>query len=538
MLPATIVVGIVGFYIVTALLGTSIEYLEEHYWLIGPLPDEPFWEALKLPDPALLEWDVILVQGGILTVIMVAAIALMVTQSGLELAIEKDMDVNDELERSGVANVAISALGTPASWVHIPPTAQANERRALHWGFGLLAAALMVVAFLAGPALVSLFPRIIAGGILVFLGIELLKEWLWDSRREMPLVDYAIVIAIVVVVEVFGFIVGFAVGVVAAIIIFVVRYSSQQPIRERLDGGMVHSGRDRPIPDERLLDYHDEKTVILQLQGFIFFGTAYTLYRQVKELMETSERRPSFLVLDMRLVQGMDSSAASTFVKMARLFEDGDAGLVIVPGSADVGRSLEQAELTTDHFEHLHLFEQFDAAIEWCEEQVLMDARTLLQARGTGGGDEDFLEAVFGDMMAALDVQEEFEEVVRLLGERLQPAGSEEGAVLFAQHDENTDLYFIVNGRVAVEKLDFHGDPVRLRTLGRWNIVGELGAFLGYREPFTARVERPGEILALAKADLDALASDDPELSHRLQALTIQLMGSKLAKTTQAMAQP
>ena len=51
-------------------------------------------------------------------------------------------------------------------------------------------------------------------------------------------------------------------------------------------------------------------------------------------------------------------------------------------------------------------------------------------------------------------------------------------------------------------------------------------------------MERPGEILALAKADLDALASDDPELSHRLQALTIQLMGSKLAKTTQAMAQP
>jgi CRP-like cAMP-binding protein len=79
---------------------------------------------------------------------------------------------------------------------------------------------------------------------------------------------------------------------------------------------------------------------------------------------------------------------------------------------------------------------------------------------------------------------------------------------------------------------------VRLRTLGSWNIVGELGAFLGYREPFTARVERPGRILALAKSDLDVLTADDPELTQRLQALTIQLMGSKLAKTTQAVAQP
>jgi len=539
VLPAIIVAGIVGFYAVTALMGTSVDYLRDHHWLIGPLPEEPLWEAVMLPDLGLIEWDVILVQGGILTVIMVSAIALMVTQSGLELAIERDMDVNDELERSGVVNVLISVLGTPASWVHIPSTATAYERKAMHWGFGAVAAGLMLLAFLAGPALIGLFPRFIAGGILVFLGIELLKEWLWDSRREMPAIDYLIVIAIVVVVEVFGFIVGFGVGVVASIIIFVVRYSSQQPVRERLDGGSVHSGRDRPIPDERLLDYHDEKTVILQLQGFIFFGTAYTLYRQVKELMEGPERRPSFLVLDMRLVQGMDSSAASTFVKTAKLFTDGDAGLVIVPGSEDVARSLERAELSTEHFEQLHLFDQFDAAIEWCEEQVLADARTQLQARGKDGADdEEFLDAVFGDMMAALDVQEEFEAVVESLGDRLTPVGSEEGAVLFEQHDENETLFFIVAGRVVVDKLDFHGDPVRLRTLGSWNIVGELGAFLGYREPFTARVERPGRILALAKVDLEALATEDPRLDRRLQALTIQLMGSKLAKTTQSVAQP
>jgi SulP family sulfate permease len=537
VLPTTIVVGIAGLYGVTALMGTSVDYLRDHHWLIGPLPEAPFWEAVTLPDLALVEWDVILAQGGILTLVMVSAIALMVTQSGLELAIERDMDVNDELERSGLVNLVISTTGTPASWVHIPSTATAHDRKAMHWGFGVVAAGLMILAFLAGPALVSLFPRFIAGGILVFLGIELLKEWLWDSRREMPAIDYVIVVAIVAVVEVFGFIPGFAVGVVASIMIFVVRYSSQQPIRDRFDGGSVHSSRDRPIPDERLLDYHDEKTVILQLQGFIFFGTAYTLYRRIKELMEDAEHRPSFLVLDMRLVQGMDSSAASTFVKTARLFGESEAGLVIVPGSETVSRSLEQAELRPEHFEHLHIFERFDAAIEWCEEQVLADARRQLQARGKGSGDEEFLDAVFSDMMAALDVQEEFEDVVGLLRERLQQAGTEEGALLFQQYEENQRLYFIVNGRVVIEKLDFHGDPIRLGSLGPWNIVGELGAFLGYREPFTARVERPGEILALSRDDLVSLSGDDPELARRLQALTIQLMGSKLAKTTRVAAQ-
>jgi SulP family sulfate permease len=321
--------------------------------------------------------------------------------------------------------------------------------------------------------------------------------------------------------------------VVASIIIFVVRYSSQQPVRAQSDGGSVHSGRDRPIPDERLLDHHDERIVILQLQGFIFFGTAYTLYRQVRELIDDADHRPSHLVLDMRLVQGMDSSAASTFAKMARATGEHGVALVMVPGSAAITRTLEQAELTTTEHADVHLFEAFAEAIEWCEEQVLDGAREELKMRGRADSDDALLDAVFNDMMAALDVQEAFEDVVRELGDRLELVEHAVGSVLFTQGDQHDRLYFIVNGVVAVEREDFRGEAVRLRTLGRWNIVGELGAYLGYREPFGAKVERAGDIRSLSKEVIDAVAGDEPELSARLQGLIIELMGSKLAKATQ-----
>ena len=96
----------------------------------------------------------------------------------------------------------------------------------------------------------------------------------------------------------------------------------------------------------------------------------------------------------------------------------------------------------------------------------------------------------------------------------------------------------VEGGVVALEKTDFHGNASRVGTLGRWNIVGELGAFLEYREPYTARVDEPGEILALPPDALAALSAEAPELAHRLQRLAIQMIGSKLEKTSQTLAEP
>ena len=539
VLPAMLVAGIALFYVVVALIEPGLDDLRADHWLIGPLPDEPFWETLMVPTSQLVEWDAILGSlGSILTYVVVAILALLVTASGLELEMERDIDVNAEMERSGLANVIAGFTGAPTSWVIPPSTALASERDALHPLFGAIHGGLLLVVFLAGPALVSLFPRFIAGGLLVFLGVELLAEWIWDTRKEMPLIDLLVVLAIVASVEFFGLLPGVAVGLIASIIIFLVRYSSLQPIRETLDGGSVHSGRDRPIPDERLLGYYDEHILILGLQGYIFFGSAHTVYRTVKEIFDSAEQSPSFLILDMRLVQGIDSSAAAALVKTARLLRDHDADLVIIPGSDSVRQSLHQADIDSDHYEHLHVFDRFADALEWCEDRVLEQARIQLQQRGGGVGEDGFLDAVFTDVMAALDVQEEFEDLVRILRPRMDAVEAADGTALFEQHAENRRLFFIVSGLVALEKTDFHGSPARVGTLGRWNIVGELGAFLEYREPFTARVEQSGEIFALPAGSLTALFTEEPEVSQRLLRLAIQMMGSKLEKTSQTLAEP
>lgn len=537
VLPVMLLAAVAVFYGVVALGAPTLDELRADHWLIGPLPDTPFWEVLTIPDSSLLKADAVWASlGSILTYGVVAVLALLVTASGLELEMRRDIDVNGELQRSGLANLIAGLSGAPTSWVIPPSTALAAEHKALRPVFGVVHAGLLLVVFMIGPAFVSLFPRFIAGGLLVYLGVELLGEWIWDTRREMPLVDLLVVLVIVGTVELAGLLSGVAVGLIASVVIFLVRYSGVKPVRDAVDGGSVHSGRDRPIPDERLLSYYDDETLILSLQGFIFFGSAHTVYSAVKGYYEESEHPPRFLVLDMRLVQGVDSSAASAFVKMARLSGDHDSNLVVASGSQAVTGSLSQAGLDPSRYEHLRVFDRFDDALEWCEDSVLESARVQLRSRGGGSGDDEFLDAVFGDVMNALETQEEFEDLVQILMPHMEALDCQPGETLVQQQEENRQLYFILSGLVSLEKADVHADASRVGTLGRWNLIGELGALLDYREPFTARIEKPGEVLVLPPNQIEAVFRDNPDIGQRLQRLALLMLASKLEKATQTLA--
>ena len=63
-------------------------------------------------------------------------------------------------------------------------------------------------------------------------------------------------------------------------------------------------------------------------------------------------------------------------------------------------------------------------------------------------------------------------------------------------------------------------------------------AFLGHREPLPVAVEKGGEILALLAETLASVAARNPELSHRLQRLTIQMIGSELVRASQILSHP
>jgi len=109
------------------------------------------------------------------------------------------------------------------------------------------------------------------------------------------------------------------------------------------------------------------------LQGYIFFGTAQRLVDQVR-LRVTNETLPrlSFMVLDFARVNGLDSSAVASFVKLKQFAEAHTIQLVLTSLSSAMQWQLERGGLAKSQI--VRHAPTLDAGVEWCEEQILATA--------------------------------------------------------------------------------------------------------------------------------------------------------------------
>jgi SulP family sulfate permease len=317
-------------------------------------------------------------------------------------------------------------------------------------------------------------------------------------------------------------------------VIFVFRYSSINIIKNVLDVARLRSSKDRPITDQRLLDYNKESSLILQLHGFIFFGTANSLYEQVKLMVAEKKDNLKYLLMDMGLVQGIDSSAVKSFEKLMQHLEKNNISLALVNIPSSARQLFEANGIDKDSHSGLYFFKSMNETLEWCEDNLLTSEKEnmqKLQEDGDYSGNE-FLQAVYGDMMAALDVQILFETVLERASRYTEKISVNENEVLYKQGDDNSDLYFISRGQVALLESEGEGHQRRVRTLGPWSITGELGAFLGYHSSHDAVVTKKGVIYKLPASALNELENDDKVLTADLHKLIIQVLGGQLSKTS------
>jgi len=535
--PSTIVGSILLFLLVANLLGYDIDYLGDNGWLLGPLPDEPLWRLAALPDWNLIDWPIVFRQtGSIATIVVLSVISLLLNSTGIEFVAGRDLEINRDLKATGIANLVTGFIGAPASYVFISQTALATRMGARDRSVGILHGLFLLLVFFVGGTFLDFFPKFVAAGLPIYLGLSMMWEWLIDARRSVPRVDYAIIVGILLIVEFFGFLEGIGIGIVASVVIFVFRYSSIDIIKNKFDGRSYRSSKDRSITDQRLLDHHSDQLVILQLQGFIFFGTANSLYEKIKQLTAQAEKALKFVVLDMLLVQGIDSSAVKSFEKLARYLETKDINLVIVNSSDNVRAAFEADGLNSNDFERLHYFDDLEHATEWCEDFIAENEARKIEAAKMEGEETvaDLFQAVYADMMAALEIQVMFETLIERMQAYLDKLEVSAGDHLYRQDEISTDVYFIVRGQVTLAGTNREGTSYRFRTLGPWTLTGEIGAFLGYHAPYDAVVEKAGLIYRLTAENRKKLEAEDAALASDLQRLIITMLGSQLMKTTRA----
>ena len=445
-------------------------------WLLGPFPDSDPWKPLTFAAFSQADWSVILGQSvNIATIILIAVISVLMNSGALELVAKTDIDLNHELKTAGVANILIGLGGGTVGFHTLSISRLALKMGAESRVVGIVASVVCALMLWLGPAVMTFFPRFVLGGLLFFLGMHFLVEWLYDAWFRITKADYTIVVIILAFVALFGYLHGVGVGIIACIILFLVNYSNVNVVKHALTGSHQQSNVDRPAPHYRILTEKGPQLYLLKLQGYIFFGTANGLLNQVRARIDDPEQSSlRFMMLDFTHVTGIDSSSILSFVRMRQLAEQNGFTLIFTHLSHEIWRQLEKEEFDSAPPDVFRTFPDIDHGLEWCENQILAS--------------EHVDAAEFEAITLRDQLKRSFPESANLdkllsYFERMEIA---EGHVLMKQNEPSDDLYLIENGQVTARlEIDQH-ESLRLRTMCAGTIVGELGLILG--EPRSASV--------------------------------------------------
>jgi sulfate permease, SulP family len=510
-LPLMVGLAFLGFYAWLLVSGTSLAEASARGLLLGPFAEKEGFLGAFRPG-FLFQADygaLVSALPALATVVGLAFVGAMLNASGVELGTGRPVDLNRDLRAVGAGNLVAGLCGGITGYHSLGSTLLANrlvgfDTRWIGLGVGLTSGAVLV----AGASILGMLPVSVFAAVLAFLGIDVLYRWLWIERRRLPLSDFLLILAMLVVSVVVGFLQAIALGVLAASALFVLSYSRLDVIRGRLSGALRFSTIERSEASTRLIAAHGDRTMILELQGYVFFGTAHVLLGDIEAAISRAERPIRTVILDFRRVQGLDASAVFNLGKLAQLCDRNGVSLVLTDLRPSLRRQMESAGVISDG----------------TVLPTLDDALAQVEGEALEGQDPA---ALAGSAFDALLARASAADAV--FDRETVPAGTR----VLGQGDPSDCLVLLESGRLSAS-VDGPGGEGRMKvaTFLPGAVVGEIGLYAGTPRTATVIADVESVIRKVTRTGLEQLSVTDPALARDFHALIAGLLARRLTRTT------
>ncbi|KAF5368510.1 hypothetical protein D9758_002435 [Tetrapyrgos nigripes] len=330
----------------------------------------------------------------LLVVIGVLNLPIYVPTLAFSLDVSYDMDY--ELLGQGVANILAGAAGTMPNILQYSYSVFFTRANGGRFEAGLVTL-LTFILFLTSGLLLPYVPTILASTLVLFLGIELTLEAMWESAKTLLPMEYAVVVGTLVACTFIGFAEGFGVGIGAAAAIYFVYGVADTRAREikwerwtemyaphsgvpSLNTGTtpvvttvdVENGVSLDVlPD---FDSSDETVGVLVLSGYVFFASIPSIESRILKLKRTA----SFIVIDMTTVHRLETAAAQCFSRAVR--DLGDATTLVICGlekDSPVEADFQRAGVNLIYGDGplegkgIRVFLNRSEAVRWCQAQQI-----------------------------------------------------------------------------------------------------------------------------------------------------------------------
>ncbi|MBF0185133.1 MAG: SLC26A/SulP transporter family protein [Magnetococcales bacterium] len=430
---------------------------------------------------------------------------------------------NQELIAQGVGNfVAALTGGMPgagtmgATLVNLNSGAKTRFSGVFE-GIGALA----VLLFLS--PLISWVPISALAGILIVVGFRMFD---WHSfqllKQKSTLLDFFVIASVIFVALRFNLIAASGTGIGLAMLLFLREQVRSSVVRRLVHGDSLSSKRNRLPEEKELLAAHGVHTTVCEVQGNLFFGTTDQLFSQ----LEPSIRSSRFLILDMRRVQSVDFTAVHMLEQIEAMLKERGAHLIFcdLPVHLSTGQDLRIyfAQMGLVRADDLHLFNSLDEALEWVEDQILMENNLLER------NEEEPLTLAQIPLLRGFDSKEA---TLELLQSIVEERSLKPGEAVFRQGDEGDELYIIRRGSVRILLPVGENQHRLLAIFGRGHFIGDM-AFLDRGKRSTDAVaDQPTEIYVLSRNRFDQLTQTHPHLGLKVFLRLAKVLSARLRFT-------
>lgn len=413
---------------------------------------------------------------------------------------------NRELIGQGLGNIAAAAVGgvpgsgtMGATLVNISSGARTRKS-------GMMEGLFVLVVFLLLRNALAWVPIAALAGILIVVAVRMFdRNSLRLLKSRSTILDFCVIVAVVIVAETVSLIAASAVGVGLAVVLFIRGQIGGTVVHRKFHGNQIFSHRVR-LPSERaILEDHGTRTVIFELQGSLFFGTADQMYSRIEPELKSAD----YLILDMRRVQSIDVTATH----MLEIMEDilGEQGGMLIfshlPSKAPSGQDLNdffksaglvRPEQTHPTFDHLH------DALEWVEDRIL-------EKQHVRHTDPKPLELREIDIFRKLK-----EETFADLEACMQNKSFKAGEMIFKRGEEGAHLFLIRRGSVRIML------PLKARaehhvaTFSRGDFFGEVSFLDGGSRSADALAFTDTDVFELSRQQFDAFSDAHKKTAIKL----------------------
>ena len=372
-------------------------------------------------------------------------------------------------------------------------------------------------------------------------GLSFFLEWVYDGWFKLPKLDYLLIWVIIITIAAVGFLEGVAVGIIAAVILFVLNYSRINVVRHTISGKNYQSCVMRPSLYQQLLKKKGDLIHILELQGYIFFGTANKLVEQIRDRLDGIEApQLQFVLLDFCLVTGVDSSALLSFTKLQQLLNKQEIKLVFTNLPPKLKSQWKKDILAPDKHDDVLTFRSLDEGLAWCEDQIInnfIEVGLVARPKTVVQCIEESLSSP-NDSPAAIDCLEpgvkpkESKSFTRLM-KYLERIDIQKGDHLLKEGEEVGGLYFVEEGQVIAQTMDEASQPIIVRILEPGTVFGDIGVYAQQKATASIIANESGYLYYLSIDNLKCVEVEDPELAIVFHRFIAGGLGEKLSQSNE-----